>query len=404
MKITGSEVFLRLKNAYEILVKFNDFKNIYFTPRLFQPLDNELCLGESYFSPLGRTFRELWVKKDFNLNEYFFSNNTETAVYNHEGLKHGFYVSKDLREIKYLNRLGSLKHEELSEWRTDIQAKSSLYFLGLQDVSRLEGSYSRRSIFCFDSNGKLILHYRTTDITAKDIKDYLNIRLGDYFKSIGEDIHSMKILAADGDHNAQTYIPKEEFSDQKLNSYGFHLLINNSVNPVDEKEVVNGRGQASNLPGSKRSTILNFPSIVSGFFRYLSSPRKLFERIYSNINLLILDYSNFNQQVYDIDLDQNETGHDFLINKETLSQIDKFKLINIKSSNKNLKVFIQDCSFALREIKGNHKTYNLILDDKTYFLRLNKFAVLEFLSVNETLGTKEYFCFWKSSFKRSFHY
>ena len=106
--------------------------------------------------------------------------------------------------------------------------------------------------------------------------------------------------------------------------------------------------------------------------------------------MLILDYSNFNQQVYDIDLDQNETGDDFLINKETLSQIDKFKLINIKSSNKNLKVFIQDLSFALREIKGNYKTYNLNLDGKTYFLKLSKFTVLESLSVNETLGTKEY--------------
>ncbi len=53
------------------------------------------------------------------------------------------------------------------------------------------------------------MHYRTTEIGASHISDYIKIRLNDYLERIGENFSDIKILLADGDHNAQTHYFKK---------------------------------------------------------------------------------------------------------------------------------------------------------------------------------------------------
>ena len=53
------------------------------------------------------------------------------------------------------------------------------------------------------------MHYRTTEIGASHISDYIRIRLHDHMEKIDEDFSNIKILLADGDHNAQTHYFKK---------------------------------------------------------------------------------------------------------------------------------------------------------------------------------------------------
>jgi hypothetical protein len=131
----------KTKKAYEILLKFQQGKNL-IIPSHTDPNDDDYCLGLSYYSPEGEASGELW--HDFKKNasgtfqglteEYFFTNNTESNIYNHGGRKYGFYISQDDLSIRYLEREGELDESQLNAWREEIKEKSLLYFLGLQHV------------------------------------------------------------------------------------------------------------------------------------------------------------------------------------------------------------------------------------------------------------------------------
>ena len=387
----------KTKKAYEILLEFQQGKNL-IIPSHTDPNDDDYCLGLSYYSPEGEASGELW--HDLHSQEYFFTNNTDSNIYNHSGRKYGFYISQDDLSIRYLEREGALDEFQLSAWREEIKEKSLLYFLGLQHVESVHGSYSRRSVFIFNSKNKLIMHYRTTEIGASHISDYIRIRLNDHLERIGENFSDIKILLADGDHNAQTYIPDEAFSDQRLNSYGFHFILRPFTHrtslPVAKTENItetNPQGvfKSSKLVKNlqKKLALLNPTSILSGFWRYKNNSQELFTRIKNNISILSLNSEGdsgkreFEFRLDDLNLNirtnnqsKNLQARDFLLNKKNLENFPHKSLINLITepftekgfaqlnsvSNLPTVIYIKDFKINLKEIYKGYSTY--VLDEQ----------------------------------------
>ncbi len=387
----------KTKKAYEILLEFQQGKNL-IIPSHTDPNDDDYCLGLSYYSPEGEASGELW--HDLHSQEYFFTNNTDSNIYNHSGRKYGFYISQDDLSIRYLEREGALDEFQLSAWREEIKEKSLLYFLGLQHVESVHGSYSRRSAFIFNSENKLIMHYRTTEIGASHISDYIRIRLNDHLERIGENLSDIKILLADGDHNAQTHIPDEAFSDERLNSYGFHFILRPFTHraslPVAKTENIT----ETNPPGvfkssklvknlQKKLALLNPTSILSGFWRYKNNSQELFTRIKNNISILSLNSEGdsgkreFEFRLDDLNLNirtnnqsKNLQARDFLLNKKNLENFPHKSLINLITepftekgfaqlnsvSNLPTVIYIKDFKINLKEIYKGYSTY--VLDEQ----------------------------------------
>ena len=387
----------KTKKAYEILLEFQQGKNL-IIPSHTDPNDDDYCLGLSYYSPEGEASGELW--HDLHSQEYFFTNNTDSNIYNHSGRKYGFYISQDDLSIRYLEREGALDEFQLSAWREEIKEKSLLYFLGLQHVESVHGSYSRRSVFIFNSKNKLIMHYRTTEIGASHISDYIRIRLNDHLERIGENLSDIKILLADGDHNAQTHIPDEAFSDERLNSYGFHFILRPFTHrtslPVAKTENItetNPQGvfKSSKLVKNlqKKLALLNPTSILSGFWRYKNNSQELFTRIKNNISILSLNSEGdsgkreFEFRLDDLNLNirtnnqsKNLQARDFLLNKKNLENFPHKSLINLITepftekgfaqlnsvSNLPTVIYIKDFKINLKEIYKDYSTY--VLDEQ----------------------------------------
>jgi murein DD-endopeptidase MepM/ murein hydrolase activator NlpD len=420
----------KTKKAYEILLEFQQGENL-IIPSHTDPNDNDYCLGLSYYSSEGEASGELWY--DFTKNtsgtfqglaeEYFFTNNTDSNIYNHSGRKYGFYISQDDLSIRYLEREGELDESQLNAWRKEIKEKSLLYFLGLQHVESVHGSYSRRSAFIFNSENKLIMHYRTTDIGASHISDYIKIRLNDHLKRISENFSNIKILLADGDHNAQTYIPGEAFSDERLNSYGFHFILRPfthrtsfSVAKTENTTETKSQGgfKSSKLVKDlkKKLTLLNPSSILSGFWRYKNSPQELFTRIKNNISILSLnDEIKSGRREFELRLNDENLGFEdykrsddfdlstskqsknlqaenFLLNKKSLENFPHKSLINLNTeplpekrftqpnsvSNLPTAIYIKDFKINLKEIYKDYSTYVLDKQDseKRLYLKTTK--------------------------------
>ena len=408
----------KTKKAYEILLEFQQGENL-IIPSHTDPNDNDYCLGLSYYSSEGEASGELWY--DFTKNtsgtfqglaeEYFFTNNTDSNIYNHSGRKYGFYISQDDLSIRYLEREGELDESQLSAWREEIKEKSLLYFLGLQHVESVHGSYSRRSIFIFNSENKLIMHYRTTEIGASHISDYIRIRLNDHLERIGENFSNIKILLADGDHNAQTHIPEEAFSDERLNSYGFHFILRpftdrTSLPVAKTKNITETKPQgvfkSSKLVKDlkKKLALLNPTSILSGFWRYKNNSQELFTRIKNNISILSLNSEgDSGKREFEFRLNNENVGiegckrsddfnlstskqsknlqaRDFLLNKKNLENFPHKSLINLitepftekefallsSTSNSLTVVYIKDFKIHLKEIYKGYSTY--VLDEQ----------------------------------------
>jgi murein DD-endopeptidase MepM/ murein hydrolase activator NlpD len=398
----------KTKKAYEILLEFQQGKNL-IIPSHTDATNDDYCLGLSYYSPEGEASGELW--HDFTKNasntfqglteEYFFTNNTESNIYNHSGRKYGFYISQDDLSIRYLEREGELDEFQLSAWREEIKEKSLLYFLGLQHVESVHGSYSRRSVFIFNSENKLIMHYRTTDIGASHISDYIKIRLNDYLERIGENFSNIKILLADGDHNAQTYLPDEAFSDERLNSYGFHFILRPfthraslSVAKTENTTETKSQGgfKSSKLVKDlkKKLTLLKPSSILSGFWRYKNNPQELFTRIKNNISILSLnDEIKSGRREFELRLNDENLGiedckrsddFDLSTSKQSKNlQAENFphkSLINLNTeplpekrftqpnsvSNLPTAIYIKDFKINLKEIYKGYSTY--VLDEQ----------------------------------------
>lgn len=364
--------FPHTKKAYEILVDFRlnvspiqekspqEFKNL-LIPSHTTASESEICLGLSYYSPEGEPCGELWSEID---SEYFFSNNAESKTYNHPGKKYGFYISRDDKSIKYLEREGSLSQSALSKWRFLMKEKSILYFLGLQNPLNVYGSYSRRSAFIFDSKDRLILHFRTTEIGASHILDYIRIRLDSFLKKHCYEFSELKILLADGDHNAQTYIPRERFSDEKINSYGFHFILKTVLGEQQIiKSSIIGSLEKSQLKQNitKKLKLLNLHSIISGLLRYISSPQALFERIKNNLKLLSLSEKH---QTVSIDL-ESPAGDAFkgkslvlLLNEKNLKGFKYSNLLSFESSL-SYRVSFENLNYELRELDSRYFTFLL---------------------------------------------
>ncbi|MBU6196855.1 MAG: hypothetical protein KGO93_04730 [Cyanobacteria bacterium REEB446] len=387
----------KTKKAYEILLEFQQGKNL-IIPSHTDPNDDDYCLGLSYYSPEGEASGELW--HDLHSQEYFFTNNTDSNIYNHSGRKYGFYISQDDLSIRYLEREGALDEFQLSAWREEIKEKSLLYFLGLQHVESVHGSYSRRSVFIFNSKNKLIMHYRTTEIGASHISDYIRIRLNDHLERIGENFSDIKILLADGDHNAQTHIPDEAFSDKRLNSYGFHFILRPFTHrtslPVAKTENItetNPQGvfKSSKLVKNlqKKLALLKPSSILSGLWRYKNNSQELFTRIKNNISILSLNSEGdsgkreFEFRLDDLNLNirtnnqsKNLQARDFLLNKKNLENFPHKSLINLITepftekgfaqlnsvSNLPTVIYIKDFKINLKEIYKGYSTY--VLDEQ----------------------------------------
>ena len=387
----------KTKKAYEILLEFQQGKNL-IIPSHTDATNDDYCLGLSYYSPEGEASGELW--HDLHSQEYFFTNNTESNIYNHSGRKYGFYISQDDLSIRYLEREGALDEFQLSAWREEIKEKSLLYFLGLQHVESVHGSYSRRSVFIFNSENKLIMHYRTTEIGASHISDYIRIRLNDYLERIGENFSDIKILLADGDHNAQTYLPDEAFSDERLNSYGFHFILRPFTHraslPVAKTENITETNPQGVFKSSKlvkdlkkKLALLNPISILSGFWRYKNNSKELFTRIKNNISILSLNSESdsgkreFEFRLDDLNLNirtnnqsKNLQARDFLLNKKNLENFPHKSLINLITepftekgfaqlnsvSNLPTVIYIKDFKINLKEIYKDYSTY--VLDEQ----------------------------------------
>jgi hypothetical protein len=352
----------KTKEPYEILIQLKRGQNL-IIPSHTAANPYEYCLGLSYYSPQGEPCGELW--QDLQ-GEYFFSNNTESEIYNHDGKKYGYYINREDMSIRYLERAGGLEEAALDAWREMIKQKACLYFLGLQNVEHVYGSYSRRSAFIFNSQDELIMHYRTTDIGASHIADYIRIRLGDYLQESGEQFVDVKILLADGDHNAQTYIPNEAFSDKRLNSYGFHLILKpfaemlalSKLSPedkinLDAKEISRTAKLINNL--KKKLSILNPASILSGFWRYKNSPEELFTRIKNNISVLGLNNEMIRTGKREFEFQQS-----FSISKESLKDFPNKSLIKLDTGIDKL-IGLKDFKCSLREVYNGYATY--ILDE-----------------------------------------
>ena len=405
----------KTKKAYEILLEFQQGKNL-IIPSHTDATNDDYCLGLSYYSPEGEASGELW--HDFTKNasntfqglteEYFFTNNTESNIYNHSGRKYGFYISQDDLSLRYLEREGELDESQLNAWREETKEKSLLYFLGLQHIESVHGSYSRRSAFIFNSKNKLIMHYRTTEIGASHISDYIRIRLNNHLERIGGNFSDIKILLADGDHNAQTYIPHEAFSDQRLNSYGFHFILRpfskiaspsliktEDTTKTDSPKIFQDTTVRSVVSSKlvkdlkKKLTLLNPSSILSGFWRYKNNSQELFTRIKNNILILSLNSKGdsgkreFEFRLDDLNLNirtnnqsKNLQARDFLLNKQNLENFPHKSLINLitepftekefalPSSVSNLPtlIYIEDFKINLKEIYKGYSTY--VLDEQ----------------------------------------
>jgi murein DD-endopeptidase MepM/ murein hydrolase activator NlpD len=376
----------KTRKAYEILLKLKHAKNL-IIPSHTDPHDDDYCLGLSYYSSEGEASGELWhdfTKKTSGTfqgltEEYFFTNNTESNIYNHSGKKYGFYISQDDLSIRYLERDGALDEFQLSAWREEVKEKSLLYFLGLQHVESVHGSYSRRSAFIFNSKNELIMHYRTTEIGASHIADYIRIRLNDDLERMGEDFSNIKILLADGDHNAQTHIPDEAFSDERLNSYGFHFILRPFIDNIFEQSPNTTETSSSqifqdtkarsvvssNLVKNlqKKLALLNPFSILSGFWRYRSNPKELLTRIKNNISILSLsgeivpgrrefEFKN------ELTLSQVES---FLLNKKSLENFPHKSLISLITESL---IYVEDFKINLKEIYRGYYTY--VLDEQSH--------------------------------------
>lgn len=392
----------KTKKAYEILLEFQQGENL-IIPSHTDPNNDDYCLGLSYYSSEGEASGELW--HDLYSQEYFFSNNTESNIYNHSGRKYGFYISQDDLSIRYLEREGELDESQLNAWREEIKERSLLYFLGLQHVESVHGSYSRRSAFIFNSKNELIMHYRTTEIGASHISDYIRIRLNNHLGRLGENFSDIKILLADGDHNAQTYIPHEAFSDERLNSYGFHFILRPfkkiASPPLIKTEDTTEAGspkifqntKARGLAASKlvkdlkkKLVLLNPLSIFSGFWRYKSNPQELFTRIKNNILILSLNNEaksgkrEFEFRLDELNLHKNNQSKDlqvrnFLLNKKNLENFPHKSLINLITepftgegfaqanpvSSSPILIYIEDFKINLKEIYKDYSTY--VLDE-----------------------------------------
>jgi murein DD-endopeptidase MepM/ murein hydrolase activator NlpD len=393
----------KTKKAYEILLEFQQGKNL-IIPSHTDATNDDYCLGLSYYSPEGEASGELW--HDLCSQEYFFTNNTDSNIYNHSGRKYGFYISQDDLSIRYLEREGELDESQLNAWRKEIKEKSLLYFLGLQHVESVHGSYSRRSAFIFNSENKLIMHYRTTDIGASHISDYIRIRLNDHLERINESFSNIKILLADGDHNAQTYLPDEAFSDERLNSYGFHFILRPfthraslSVAKTENTTETKSQGgfKSSKLVKDlkKKLTLLKPSSILSGFWRYKNNPQELFTRIKNNISILSLNSEGdsgkreFEFRLDDLNLNirtnnqsKNLQARNFLLNKKNLENFPDKSLINLNTeplpekefvllnsvSNLPTVIYIKDFKINLKEIYKDYSTY--VLDEQCSEKRL----------------------------------
>jgi murein DD-endopeptidase MepM/ murein hydrolase activator NlpD len=398
----------KTKKAYEILLEFQQGKNL-IIPSHTDATNDDYCLGLSYYTPEGEASGELW--HDLCSQEYFFTNNTESNIYNHSGRKYGFYISQDDLSIRYLEREGELDESQLNAWRKEIKEKSLLYFLGLQHVESVHGSYSRRSAFIFNSENKLIMHYRTTDIGASHISDYIRIRLNDHLERINESFSNIKILLADGDHNAQTYLPDEAFSDERLNSYGFHFILRPfthraslSVAKTENTTETKSQGgfKSSKLVKDlkKKLTLLKPSSILSGFWRYKNNPQELFTRIKNNISILSLnDEIKSGRREFELRLNDENVGiedckrsddfdlstskqsknlqaENFLLNKKSLENFPHKSLINLNTEPSPGKgfvplnpesylptaIYIKDFKINLKEIYKGYSTY--VLDEQ----------------------------------------
>ena len=372
----------KTKKAYEILLEFQQGENL-IIPSHTDATNDDYCLGLSYYSPEGEASGELW--HDLHSQEYFFTNNTESNIYNHSGRKYGFYINQDDLSIRYLEREGALDESQLSAWREEIKEKSLLYFLGLQHVESVHGSYSRRSAFIFNSENKLIMHYRTTEIGASHISDYIRIRLNDYLERIGENFSDIKILLADGDHNAQTHIPNEAFSDERLNSYGFHFILRPSTDrasfPVAKTEnstetnsqwVFKSGKLVKDL--KKKLALLNPSSILSGFWRYKNNPQQLFTRIKNNLSILNLsDEIKSGRREFELRVNDENAERDFLLNKKNLENFPHKALINL-ITEPDIAIRIEDFKINLKEIYKGYSTY--VLDEeggeKRLYLKIRK--------------------------------
>jgi murein DD-endopeptidase MepM/ murein hydrolase activator NlpD len=387
----------KTKKAYEILLEFQQGENL-IIPSHTDATNDDYCLGLSYYSPEGEASGELW--HNLCSQEYFFTNNTDSNIYNHSGRKYGFYISQDDLSIRYLEREGELDESQLHAWRKEIKEKSLLYFLGLQHVESVHGSYSRRSAFIFNAKNKLIMHYRTTDIGASHISDYIKIRLNNYLERIGESFSNIKILLADGDHNAQTHIPNEAFSDERLNSYGFHFILRpftdrTSLHVAKTENITETNPQgvfkSSKLVKDlkKKLALLNPFSILSGFWRYKNNSKELFTRIKNNISILSLNSEGdsgkreFEFRLDDLDINirtnnqsENLQARDFLLNKKNLENFPHKSLINLitepftekefvllsSTSNSPTVAYIKDFKINLKEIYKGYSTY--VLDEE----------------------------------------
>jgi hypothetical protein len=387
----------KTKKAYEILLEFQQGENL-IIPSHTDATNDDYCLGLSYYSPEGEASGELW--HNLCSQEYFFTNNTDSNIYNHSGRKYGFYIGQDDLSIRYLEREGELDESQLHAWRKEIKEKSLLYFLGLQHVESVHGSYSRRSAFIFNAKNKLIMHYRTTDIGASHTSDYIKIRLNNYLERIGESFSNIKILLADGDHNAQTHIPNEAFCDERLNSYGFHFILRPSTDrasfPVAKTEnstetnsqwVFKSGKLVKDL--KKKLALLKPSSVLSGFWRYKNNPQELFTRIKNNLSILSLSDEiksgkrEFEFRLDDLDINirtnnqsENLQARDFLLNKKNLENFPHKSLINLitepftekefvllsSTSNSPTVAYIKDFKINLKEIYKGYSTY--VLDEE----------------------------------------
>ena len=410
----------KTKKAYEILLEFQHGKNLIIPSHTDANTDN-YCLGLSYYSSEGEASGELW--HDLCSQEYFFTNNTESNIYNHSGRKYGFYISQDDLSIRYLEREGELDESQLNAWRKEIKEKSLLYFLGLQYVESVHGSYSRRSAFIFNSENKLIMHYRTTEIGASHISDYIRIRLNDHLERMGENFSNIKILLADGDHNAQTHIPDEAFSDERLNSYGFHFILRPFTHrasfPLAKTENITetsspqifqdttARGVVSSKlvkDFKKKLTLLNPSSILSGFWRYKNNPQELFTRIKNNLSILNLSDEiksgrrefelkpdNFDLNIHTNKQSENLQVGNFLLNKKNLENFPHKALINL-ITEPDIAIHIEDFKINLKEIYKGYSTY--VLDEeggeKRLYLKIRKkITTLNTTSDDSPLHRKE---------------
>jgi murein DD-endopeptidase MepM/ murein hydrolase activator NlpD len=387
----------KTKKAYEILLEFQQGENL-IIPSHTDATNDDYCLGLSYYSPEGEASGELW--HNLCSQEYFFTNNTDSNIYNHSGRKYGFYIGQDDLSIRYLEREGELDESQLHAWRKEIKEKSLLYFLGLQHVESVHGSYSRRSAFIFNAKNKLIMHYRTTDIGASHTSDYIKIRLNNYLERIGESFSNIKILLADGDHNAQTHIPNEAFCDERLNSYGFHFILRpftdrTSLHVAKTENITEKNPQgvfkSSKLVKDlkKKLALLNPFSILSGFWRYKNNSKELFTRIKNNISILSLNSEGdsgkreFEFRLDDLDINirtnnqsKNLQGRNFLLNKKNLENFPHKSLINLITepftekefaqlnsvSNLPTVIYIKDFKINLKEIYKDYSTY--VLDEQ----------------------------------------